>query len=192
MVQAREASKARGVDAEMMLEHAVRRESQPNNEPDGDSSTAAPDASADVSAGSAVSASASTSQPPRRRASRRRRDPFTPVLNMHAPHSRLPGRRSRSSLLGASGPSQSQTALSSSLSSDDGAARLPYAYTAHRSSRYNVKGADATPTTGAHASALGSTAGEEWLMDSATQLAAWAAGVEEEQDHRRQVRVPSS
>lgn len=188
MVQAEALPVERGLDdsdpSHMVFLDAGTADADADAGGGGDSSTAA----ADVSR-SAVAASASALQL-RRRASRRRRDPFTPVLNMHAPHSRLPGRGRRSRgvslLLGASGSSRS--ALNNSLSSDDGAARLPYSYTAYRSSRYSVKGAEATPTTGAQQSALGSVAGEEWLIDSASQLANWAAGVEEEQDHRRQVR----
>jgi hypothetical protein len=117
-----------------------------------------------------------------RRRTTRRRDPRSPVLNMHAPHSRLAGRRSQSSLASYS------TSSLRSMSSDDGAARASYAYSDHRSRRYNTKRAEASPTVGAHAGALGTRAGEEWLMDSANQLQQWAAGVEEEQDHRREVR----
>lgn len=119
-----------------------------------------------------------------RRRPTRRRDPRSPVLNMHAPHTRLAlaGRRSQHSL--TSSPS-----VQRSLSSDDGAARLSFSYTDQRSRRYNTRGGESSAAVGAHASALGSITSEEWLVDSSRKLGHWAASVEQEQEHRREVHT---
>lgn len=119
-----------------------------------------------------------------RRRATRRRDPRSPVLNMHAPHTRLAlaGRRSQHTF--TSSPS-----VQPSLSSDDGAARLSFSYTDQRSRRYNTRSGESSATVGAHASALGSSASEEWLAESSRKLGHWAASVEQEQEHRREVQT---
>ena len=66
------------------------------------------------------------------------------------------------------------------LSPDD-AARLSSSYTSGKARHYASQGADATVNS---SNAPGTE--ERWLLDSADQLARWAAGVEQEQHTRRE------
>ena len=126
------------------------------------------------------------------------RDPRSPVLNVHRRRrsrnasslSTSPSPSNRPPSVGAPGASVSSVAASvgaaslspgaASLSPDD-AARLSSSYTSGKARHYASQGADATVNS---SNAPGTE--ERWLLDSADQLARWAAGVEQEQHTRRE------
>ena len=127
------------------------------------------------------------------------RDPRSPVLNVHRRRrsrnasslSASPSPSNRPPSVGAPGASVSSVAASvgaASLSpggaaalSPDDAARLSSSYTSGKARHYASQGADATVNS---SNAPGTE--ERWLLDSADQLARWAAGVEQEQHTRRE------